>query len=114
LNVQVPILFKDLVDTFNVPLSEVAQENVMTVAGTILVGCAHISSRRKLTFADGAARLGASAFQELRNVLFGSIAQSAIRKIARETFFHLNRLDWSWHVARHTGSVSRAIDRGTK
>lgn len=63
---------------------------------------------------DGAARLGSSLFQELRNAVFAKVAQSAIRSVAKSIFDHLLHLDYAFHLTRHTGGLSRAIDRGTK
>lgn len=53
-------------------------------------------------------------FQELRNAVFASVAQKAIRKVARNVFDHLLRLDLTFHLTRQTGGLTRAIDRGTK
>ena len=63
---------------------------------------------------DGLARLLTTLFGELRNALFASISQSAIRKVARETFEHLLAMDMKFHLERQTGGLTRAIDRGTK
>ena len=63
---------------------------------------------------DGAARIGASLFNELRNAVFAKVAQSSIRRVARRTFLHLHSLDLSYHLSRHTGAMSRAVDRGTR
>jgi ABC transporter ATM len=63
---------------------------------------------------DGAARVLTTAFGELRNALFASISQGAIRKVARETFEHLLNMDMKFHLERQTGGLTRAIDRGTK
>lgn len=63
---------------------------------------------------DGATRIGATLFQELRNAVFASVAQKAIRKVARNVFDHLLRLDLNFHLSRQTGGLTRAIDRGTK
>lgn len=65
-------------------------------------------------FIDGAARIGASLFNELRNAVFAKVAQSSIRRVARKTFLHLHSLDLSYHLSRHTGAMSRAVDRGTR
>ncbi|KAI9308570.1 P-loop containing nucleoside triphosphate hydrolase protein [Cunninghamella echinulata] len=62
----------------------------------------------------GLARLGASAFQELRNAVFANVAQKAIRRVALNVFTHLHRLDLGFHLSRQTGGLNRAIDRGTK
>lgn len=66
------------------------------------------------TASDGTTRIGATVFQELRNAVFASVAQKAIRRVARNVFDHLLRLDLSFHLSRQTGGLTRAIDRGTK
>ena len=43
-----------------------------------------------------------------------AIGQRAVRKLARETFEHLLNMDMRFHLARQTGGLTRAIDRGTK
>ena len=53
-------------------------------------------------------------FQELRNSVFASVAQKAIRNVARNVFAHLLRLDLNFHLTRQTGGLTRALDRGTK
>ena len=63
---------------------------------------------------DGLARIGATAFQEVRNAVFATVAQTAIRKVACNVFDHLLRLDLNFHLSRQTGGLTRAIDRGTK
>lgn len=102
LNVQVPILFKEIVDKFNDPLiSTVADSNIFTVAGTVLIG--YIG-----------ARLGSSLFSELRNVVFSTVAQQTIRQAALSVFSHLLRLDHNFHSRANPGGLSRVIDRGIK
>ena len=64
--------------------------------------------------ADGAARISASLFSELRNAVFAKVAQSSTRRVARTTFLHLHSLDLSYHLSRQTGAMSRAMDRGTR
>ena len=63
---------------------------------------------------DGATRIGAAVFQEMRNAIFASVAQKAIRRVACNVFEHLLRLDLNFHLSRQTGGLTRAIDRGTK
>jgi ABC transporter ATM len=58
--------------------------------------------------------MGATVSQELRNAVFASVAQKAIRKVACSVYEHLLRLDLSFHLTRQTGGLTRAIDRGTK
>ncbi len=105
LNVQVPFYFKSIVDAMNVDTAVVAAGTtggaVATVAGTMIL-------------AYGATRIGAALFQELRNAVFASVAQKAIRRVARNVFDHLLQLDLSFHLSRQTGGLTRAIDRGTK
>lgn len=50
----------------------------------------------------------------MRNAVFASVAQKAVRTVARDVFAHLHRLDLAFHLGRQTGGLSRALDRGTK
>ena len=67
-----------------------------------------------LTVAYGVARLGAVAFNELRDVVFVRVGQRALRKLALETFTHIHRLSMRYHIGRKTGGLSRIIERGVK
>ena len=67
-----------------------------------------------LILAYGGARVASLAFGELRDAIFASVGQSAIRAIALETFRHLHRLSLRFHLERQTGGLSRFIERGTK
>ncbi|SPO04409.1 probable Iron-sulfur clusters transporter ATM1, mitochondrial [Cephalotrichum gorgonifer] len=100
LNVQVPFYFKSIVDTMNIDISATGG-NAAVIAGSMIL-------------AYGAARVGATVFQELRNAVFASVAQKAIRRVARNVFDHLLRLDLNFHLTKQTGGLTRAIDRGTK
>jgi len=55
-----------------------------------------------------------AGFQQLRDVLFASVGQNAVRKLALETFHHMHALSLRFHLARRTGGLSRVIERGTK
>ncbi|KAJ2929640.1 hypothetical protein H1R20_g7456, partial [Candolleomyces eurysporus] len=99
LNVQVPQLFKWVIDSLNVDIT--SDSTVWLLAGTLIVGY-------------GAARIGATLSSELLNAVFANIGQRAVRKVARETFEHLLSLDLKFHLSRQTGGLTRAIDRGTK
>ena len=55
-----------------------------------------------------------AGFQQLRDVLFASVGQNAVRKLALQTFHHLHKLSLRFHLARRTGGLSRVIERGTK
>lgn len=58
-------------------------------------------------------RIASGAFAELRDAVFASVQQRAVRRIALQTFEHLHKLSLRFHLDRHTGGLSRAIDRGT-
>lgn len=104
---QVPILFKEIVDKFNqdFPVELVGSipdiQSAFTVAGTVLVG--YIG-----------ARLGSSLFSELKNVVFSTVAQRTIRQAALSVFSHLLKLDHAFHARANPGGLSRVIDRGIK
>ena len=100
LNVQVPFYFKNIVDSMNVDFTALGG-TAWTVGGAMIV-------------AYGATRIGAAVFQEVRNAIFASVAQKAIRRVACNVFEHLLRLDLNFHLSRQTGGLTRAIDRGTK
>ncbi|KAH9212987.1 iron ABC-transporter-like protein [Leptodontidium sp. 2 PMI_412] len=100
LNVQVPFYFKNIVDSMNVDFVAVGG-TAATVAGSMI-------------FAYGMTRIGATIFQEVRNAVFASVAQKAIRRVACNVFDHLLRLDLNFHLTKQTGGLTRAIDRGTK
>lgn len=100
LNVQVPFYFKSIVDSMNVDFAALGG-TATTVAGSMIL-------------AYGLTRIGATVFQELRNAVFASVAQKAIRRVACNVFDHLLRLDLNFHLTKQTGGLTRAIDRGTK
>jgi ATP-binding cassette, subfamily B (MDR/TAP), member 7 len=100
LNVQVPFYFKSIVDSMNIDFIAVGG-TAWTVAGSMIV-------------AYGITRIGAALFQEIRNAVFASVAQKAIRNVACNVFQHLLRLDLKFHLSRQTGGLTRALDRGTK
>jgi ABC transporter ATM len=100
LNVQVPFFFKSIIDGMNIDWTNEIGFVSTIIGGTIL--------------AYGAARFGAVIFGELRNAVFATVAQSAIRNVAHNTFRHLLNLDLGFHLSRQTGGLTRAIDRGTK
>ena len=100
LNVQVPFYFKSIIDSMNVDFAALGG-TATTVAGSMIL-------------AYGLTRIGAALFQEVRNAVFASVAQKAIRRVACNVFDHLLRLDLNFHLTKQTGGLTRAIDRGTK
>lgn len=100
LNVQVPFFFKSIIDEMNIGWAD-QLGTVGTVIGTLIL-------------AYGGARFGAVLFGELRNAVFASVSQLAIKRVANNTFRHLLDMDLQFHLLRQTGGLTRAIDRGTK
>lgn len=105
-NVTVPFMFKYAVDELNQMSGHMlnlndAPSTVATMATAVLIGY-------------GASRACAAFFNELRNTVFGKVAQSSIRRIAKNVFLHLHNLDLGFHLSRQTGALSKAIDRGTR
>ncbi|KAF1384556.1 hypothetical protein PFLUV_G00121440 [Perca fluviatilis] len=105
-NVTVPFMFKYAVDELNQMSGHMlnlndAPSTVATMATAMLI-------------AYGTSRACAALFNELRNTVFGKVAQSSIRRIAKNVFLHLHNLDLGFHLSRQTGALSKAIDRGTR
>ena len=100
LNVQIPFYFKSIVDSMNIDFAAMGG-TAYSVAGAMIV-------------AYGVTRITATLFTELRNSVFASVAQKAIRHVARDVFKHLLKLDLNFHLSRQTGGLTRALDRGTK
>jgi ATP-binding cassette subfamily B protein len=51
---------------------------------------------------------------QLRDALFASVGQHAVRQLAYRTFVHMHQLSLRFHLERKTGGLSRIIERGTK
>jgi ATP-binding cassette subfamily B protein len=67
-----------------------------------------------LLAAYGILRFSTTLFAELRDVVFVRVAQRAIRRVALTVFRHMHSLSLRFHLERHTGGVSRDIERGTR
>ena len=65
-----------------------------------------------LILAYGAIRVGSAGFGEIRDALFASVQQRAVRLLALRTFRHLHAVSLRFHLDRQTGGLSRVIDRG--
>ena len=96
-----PFAYKALIDTLGA--TGVPTEMLWGVALPIV-----------FVIAYGVANVADTGFQQLRDVLFASVGQHAVRSLARETFEHLHRLSLRFHLQRRTGGLSRVIERGTK
>ncbi len=94
-SVILPLYLKDIVDQLSVPAT------LMALPVAALLGY-------------GFARLASSIFGELRDALFARVTQGSIQRIATRLFQHLFSLSLRFHMQRHTGGLSRDIERGTK
>jgi ABC-type transport system involved in Fe-S cluster assembly fused permease/ATPase subunit len=94
-NVYVPLFYKDAVDALG-------DARAQAIAVPIV-----------LILAYGVARVLAQAFGEIRDAVFSPVSQRAVRNIALATFRHLHALSLRYHLERHTGGLSRIIERGT-
>ena len=94
--VYVPILYGRTIDTLTRP------DYLAVTAPALLI------------LAYGLARVGAAGFGELRDALFASVSQRAVRLVALKTYQHLHRVSLRYHLDRQTGGLSRVIDRGVQ
>jgi ATP-binding cassette subfamily B protein len=65
-----------------------------------------------LLLAYGGLRFLNIIFGELRDLIFGRVAERAQRRAALRVFKHLHGLDLDFHLSRRTGGLSRDIERG--
>ena len=65
-----------------------------------------------LVLAYGFGRILMNVFNNLRDALFASVAQHAVRNLAYQTFVHMHQLSLRYHLERRTGGLSRVIERG--
>ena len=98
-NVGVPLLLKELIDAMSFKPNEPTALLVVPVS---------------LLLVYGVLRLSASAFTELRELVFAKATQGAARQIALETFQHLHALSLRFHLERQTGGMTRDIERGVR
>ena len=98
----IPFAYKGIIDGLNAHAGG-NQALVMGIAVPIVLVAAY-----------GIGNMMDAGFQQLRDILFASVGQHAVRKLARETFEHLHKLSLRFHLARRTGGLSRVIERGTK
>jgi ATP-binding cassette, subfamily B, heavy metal transporter len=94
-NVGVPLILKEIVDDLG----------GVRAAAAVPFG---------LLIAYGVLRLSTTVFTELREFVFAKVTQRAVRRIALEVFGHLHSLSLRFHLERHTGGVTRDIERGAR
>ncbi len=98
-NVGVPLLLKELIDAMSFKPNDPMAVIVVPLS---------------LLLVYGILRLSASAFTELRELVFAKATQGAARQIALETFQHLHGLSLRFHLERQTGGMTRDIERGVR
>ena len=94
-NVSVPLVLKEVVDSLS------SQNQVIFLPLALLLSY-------------GGLRLCAVVFAELRDVVFVKVTRRATRKVALKVFRHLHDLSLKFHLERHTGGITREIERGTR
>ena len=99
-NVGIPVVLKHIVEHF-----ERAKDDPATLAAVLPLS---------LLLAYGLLKLGASLFNELRDVVFAKVRYRAMRRLSTRVLEHLHRLSLRFHLDRRTGAVSRDLERGTR
>ncbi len=95
-NVGVPLILKDIVDAFQ---GKPGQVLILPIS---------------LLLVYGLLKLGASLFNELRDVVFARVRYRAMRRLSTRVLDHLHRLSLRYHLERQSGAVSRDLERGTR
>jgi len=94
-NIGVPLLLRNIIDALD------SKTALIAVPGLLLAGY-------------GVLRLSSVMFGQLRDIFFERVSQRAMRSAGISTFRHLHGLSLRFHLQRHTGGVSRDIERGTR
>jgi ABC-type transport system involved in Fe-S cluster assembly fused permease/ATPase subunit len=95
-NVGVPVTLKYIIDGLD--KSVMAQVVAVPIA---------------MVLAYGALRFSSVFFAELRDAVFGRVAERTLSRLGVTVFEHLHHLDLEYHLTRKTGGLSRDIERGT-
>ena len=98
-SVSVPLLLKRLVDALNISVADPRALLVVPLG---------------LLLAYAGLRLAMTLFTELREIVFARATFGAAKRVALETFEHLNALSLRFHLERQTGGLTRDIERGTR
>lgn len=67
-----------------------------------------------LVVAYNIGRVVSLGFNQLRDALFASVGQHAVKQLSSIVFAHLHALSLRYHLQRRTGGLTRVIERGTK
>ena len=94
-NIGVPLILRDLVDSFD--------KSVQTLVLPV-----------SLLLAYGVLKLTNSLFSELRDTVFARVRYHAMRQLSNQVLEHLHTLSLRFHLERKTGAISRDLERGTR
>jgi ABC-type transport system involved in Fe-S cluster assembly fused permease/ATPase subunit len=67
-----------------------------------------------LVIAYNFGRVLTTGFNQIRDAMFASVGQYAVRQLSSIVFRHMHALSLRYHLQRRTGGLSRVIERGTK
>ena len=95
-NVSVPLILKEIVDTF-----DQSHEAALVLPLGLLVGY-------------GLMRAGSALFNELRDGIFAKVRHGIVREISIHFMQHLHNLSLRFHLDRKTGGITRDMERGTR
>ena len=98
-NISVPYLYKQSLDALT--MTEGHHHGVLSLS-LILIGV------------YGVARVLASLFNELKDIVFAPVTQQALQQLSLQTFTQLHRLGLRFHLERKTGALSRIIEKGVQ
>ncbi len=101
-NVYGPIVLKDLIDGLG---ALIPGADRVDIAGAGLLG---------LVLLYGLTVMLPGLLTEIRAAVFTPVSEFAQRTIGIRAFEHLHQLSMRFHLDRHTGGLSRAIERGTR
>jgi len=97
-NIGVPLMLKEIIDVLDL---DSTADIIVAVPVALVIGY-------------GLLRLSTIVFQQLRNAVFAQAAQQATREISLRIFRHLHNLSQRFHLERHTGGLSRDLERGSR
>lgn len=103
-NVYGPIVLKNLIDGLE----------ALATSATVATGTEALSALIGLALLYGLMVLLPGALTEIRSAIFTPVSEYAQRVIGLKAFSHLHDLSMRFHLDRHTGGLSRAIERGTR
>ncbi|MEI7844003.1 MAG: ABC transporter ATP-binding protein/permease [Gallionellaceae bacterium] len=93
--VMVPLVLKEIIDALD-------KSNTNLVLPLTLI------------IAYGFLRFASTTFSDLRDLVFGKVTQRAMRRVSLAVFEHLHALSLRFHLERHTGGITRDIERGSR